>query len=92
MIGQYRVRYGDNQYTKVNTVNMVPVNTADPEANPEDINIQHPHRGYRGGHRFDTTTYGVSPCPITWFPFPGTDHPDTYPLPWSDQDKESDLL
>ena len=37
---QYKVRYGDNQYTKVATQNMVPVNSQVTEANP---------RGYKHG-------------------------------------------
>ena len=36
---QYRVRYGDNQYTNVNTVNMVPANSANLETNPENDDI-----------------------------------------------------
>ena len=36
---KYRVRYGDNQQTKVTTNNMVSFNTPDTEANPEENNI-----------------------------------------------------
>ena len=36
MAKQYRVRYGDNQYTKVNTINMVLANSASLEVGPED--------------------------------------------------------
>ena len=36
---QYKVRYGDNQHTKVATQNMVPVNSQVTEANPEDMNV-----------------------------------------------------
>ena len=39
MAKQYRVRYGDNQYTKVNTVNMVPANSASLEVDPEDDDL-----------------------------------------------------
>ena len=47
---QCKVRYGDNQHSKVTTYNMVPVVMLDTEDNPEDIN-----RGNKGGYRFDTT-------------------------------------
>ena len=36
---QYKVSYGDNQYTKVTTSNMVPAYKPDTEDNPEDINV-----------------------------------------------------
>ena len=36
---QYKVRYGDNQHTKVATQNMLPVNSQVIEAKPEDINV-----------------------------------------------------
>ena len=34
IVKQYRVRYRDNQYTKVNTVNMVLANSADLRPTP----------------------------------------------------------
>ena len=39
MTKQYRVRYENNQYTKVNTVNMVPANSASLEVDPEDSDL-----------------------------------------------------
>ena len=36
---QYKVRYGDNQHTKVATQNMLLVNSQGTEANPEDTNF-----------------------------------------------------
>ena len=36
---QNRVRYGNNQYTKVNTVNMVPANSTGLEVDPEDDDL-----------------------------------------------------
>ena len=69
---QYRVRHGNSQYTKVNTVNMVPVNTADPEANPEDINITIEDKE-------EDTGGGLVVCPtLPPYEFPSTDHRDTY--------------
>ena len=36
---QYKVRYVDNQHTKVATQNMLPVNSQGTEVNPEDTNF-----------------------------------------------------
>ena len=53
MTKHYRVRYENNQYTKVNTVNMVPANSASLEVNPgdDDLTISE----IEGGHRFNAT-------------------------------------
>ena len=66
---------------------MVPVNTPDPEANPEDINITI--------EDIEEDT-GLTQQPMMVHPalppkeFPGTDHHDTDPSPWSDEDEVSD--
>ena len=39
MTKQYIVKYGNNQYTKVNTVNMVLANSAILEVDPEDDDL-----------------------------------------------------
>ena len=84
---QYRVRYGDNQHTKVTTNNMVPVNTPNLEANPEDMNIT---------KEDIEEDKGLTQQPLMVHPtlppkeFPGTDHRDTDLSPWSNEDEESD--
>ena len=80
---QYRVRYGDNQQTKVTTNNMVSFNTPDTEANPEENNITI--------EDIEEDT-GLTQQPMIWFTLPyhhkeflGTDL-----SPWSDEDEVID--
>ena len=86
MAKKYRVRYGDNQHTKMTTNNMVPVNTPNPEANPEDINITIEDIEEDAGLTQQPMMVNFTPPPKE---VPGTDHRDTDPSPWSDEDKVS---
>ena len=89
IVKQYRVRYRDNQYTKVNTVNIVPANSAGLEVDPEDDDLT------IGDIEEDT---GLTQQPRKLHPapqpeeVPGThrEHPDTPPSPWSDPEDKND--
>ena len=81
-----KVRYGDNQHTKVTTSNMVPANTPDPEDNPEDINVTIEDIEEDTG--LTQKPIIVNPTPPTK-EVPGTDQCDRDLSPWSDEDKVS---
>ena len=89
MTKQYRVRYGNNQYTKVNTVNMVPAYSASLVVNPEDDNLTI-------GEIEEDTGLTQQPrelhlaLPPEEIQGTHTEHPDTPSSPWSDQGDEDD--
>ena len=83
---QYKVRYRDNQHTKVTTSNMVPVFMPDTEDNPEDINVTTEDIEEDTGLTQQMIT--VNPTP-PHKEVPVTDQQDTDPSPWSDEDKVS---
>ena len=83
---QYKVRYGDNQHTKVTTHNMVPVVSPDTEDNPEDINVD--IEDIEEDTDLTQQMITVNPTP-PHKEVPGTDQQDTDPSPWSDEDKVS---
>ena len=77
---QYKVRYGDNQHTKVATQNMLPVNSQVTEANSEDI--------IEEDTGLTQQIRTVNPSP-TLREVPGTDHQGADSRPWSDDDEVS---
>ena len=79
-----KVRYGDNQHTKVTTNNMVPANTPDPEDNPEDINFTIEDIEEDTGLTQQPIMVNPTPPPKE---VPGADQRDRDPSPWSDEDK-----
>ena len=89
MTKQYRVRYGNNQYTKVNTVNMVPANSTGLEVDPEDDDLTIGEIEEDTGLRQQPRELRPA-LPPEEVPGKHTEHPDTPSMPWSDQGDEND--
>ena len=83
---QYKVRYGDDQHTKVATQNMVPVISKVTEANPVDINMDTEDiiEEDTGLTQQLRTGNPSSPREV-----PGTDQQGADAWPWSDDDEVS---
>ena len=76
---QYKVRYGDNQHTKVATQNMVPVNSQVKEANSENINMDNEDI-IEEDTGLTQQLRTVNPSPLR--EVPGTDHQGADAWPW----------
>ena len=83
---QYKVRYGDNQHTKVATKNMVLVISQVTEANPEDMNMDTEDM-IEEDTGLTQQLRTVNPSPLR--EVPGADQQGAEAWPWSDDSEVS---
>ena len=84
---QYKVRYRDNQHTKVATKNMLPVTSQGTEVNPEDTNFDTEDTSEEDTGLIQQIST-VNPSP-TLREVSGTDQQGTDSWPWLDEDEVS---
>ena len=89
MTKQYRVRYGDDQYTKVNTVNIVLANSASLEVDPEDDDLNIGEIEEDTGLTQQLRILHPS-LPLEEVQGTHMEHLGTPSSPWSDQKDEND--